>query len=66
MRRTELERVRAWAAAKIAAGEKYRSISPHCIKLLEALDAILSDREESPDTQTKSSCQRFIESARKL
>jgi hypothetical protein len=66
MRREELERVRAWAAAKIAAAEESQLTSPHCLKLREALDAILSDTDGTAEIQTKSPCQRFIESARKF
>jgi hypothetical protein len=64
MRREELERVRAWAAAKIAAAEDSQSSSAHFIKLREALDSILSEMEASTKVQKKS--YRFVAAARRL
>jgi hypothetical protein len=64
MRREELELVRAWAAAKIAAAEDSQSNSSHFIKLRETLDSILSEMEASPKTLKKS--YRFVAAARRL
>jgi hypothetical protein len=66
MRREELERVRAWAAAKIASADDSRSTCHDFVKLRDALDAILSEIDKSSATQLKGACQRFVESARKL
>jgi hypothetical protein len=64
MQREELERVRAWAAAKIAAAEESQSNPCQFIKLRETLDSILSEMETSAKTQITS--YRFVEAARRF
>jgi hypothetical protein len=66
MRREDLERVRAWAAAKIAATEDSQSTCLHFIKLHEALNTILFEMDCSSRNQIKGFYQRFVEAARRL